>query len=125
MQLEIVGELQNPYSDQEDGDDAQQVANQQELDQVSTGLLFFDQTGMSSTNSQQLSAFTRLIADEEHNTIGEGEELDHDSHGSVNANGKEQSNLCLETDAPIGSSDEKHTDTSYVYENRNVQSDSK
>ena len=126
MQLEIVGELQNPYSDQEDGDDAQQVlqnpysdqedgddaqqvANQQELDQVSTGLLFFDQTGMSSTNSQQLSAFTRLIADEEHNTIGEGEELDHDSHGSVNGNGKEQSNLCLETDAPMGSSDEKHT----------------
>ncbi|GFH43778.1 predicted protein [Chaetoceros tenuissimus] len=101
MQLEI-GELDNLYSTLEDGDDAQQSANQQDLDQVSTGFLSFDQTGMS-TNSQQLSAFTRLIADEEYNTLGEEGEVDHDA---PNTPGNEQSHGCLETGAGIGSSDE-------------------
>lgn len=107
MQLEIC-EVDNPYSRQEDGDDAFQSANQEDLDQVSTGFLSFDQ------NSQQLSAFTRLIADEEYNTLGEEGEVDHDSQGDASADGKEQSNHNLETDAAIGKSNEKNTDAMYT-----------
>ena len=71
--------------------DDEKFVNVQDLAVVSTGRVSFDQMGMS-TNSQQLSAFTGICANDNHSF----------DDGNAHSVHKDDSNLCLEFDAENG-----------------------